>query len=329
MHRAFHGLRPFLGVGPSTAGDSVSKATTLINGLNNSTDELTDNFGGPYDARRSLRAPPTPLRPLTAPFHSRHAQDFSLLNQHITHLPPPQCKPPTPISTLLAFKQQHTRDSLQVPSDYLSQVLLPDIAEPPPPILSVPPPAVQPLPQDRAALTTSEKPQQRVVAHRTRNYVQKACVHCKSSHVACDSARPCQRCIRLGKGDSCIDAARKRRGRPNVSSRKRGIDEMSSDGSPNLDSTTSAATFDEIDRDIKRIRTMGMGPLYDPMQSAAYHMAQDDQNALSEVLAAEIGTQLYKLQADIQSGNDTLSMEAIEAIGALSMLLPETNGHFM
>ncbi|KAK9766809.1 hypothetical protein K7432_003830 [Basidiobolus ranarum] len=45
-------------------------------------------------------------------------------------------------------------------------------------------------------------------------YVQKACINCKSSHVACDTSRPCLRCIRNGKSSSCIDATRKRRGRP-------------------------------------------------------------------------------------------------------------------
>ncbi|KAI8899522.1 hypothetical protein BC833DRAFT_564012 [Globomyces pollinis-pini] len=44
--------------------------------------------------------------------------------------------------------------------------------------------------------------------------VNRACVNCKASHVACDVVRPCQRCIRLGKIDSCVDAVLKKRGRP-------------------------------------------------------------------------------------------------------------------
>ncbi|KAK9712489.1 hypothetical protein K7432_007109 [Basidiobolus ranarum] len=47
-------------------------------------------------------------------------------------------------------------------------------------------------------------------------YVQKACINCKFSHVACDTSRPCLRCIRNGKSASCIDAARKKRGRPSA-----------------------------------------------------------------------------------------------------------------
>ncbi|KAJ1961649.1 hypothetical protein H4R35_007426 [Dimargaris xerosporica] len=49
---------------------------------------------------------------------------------------------------------------------------------------------------------------------RTRLYVSKACINCRNSKVACENARPCQRCVRLNKADTCVDAASKRRGRP-------------------------------------------------------------------------------------------------------------------
>ena len=45
-------------------------------------------------------------------------------------------------------------------------------------------------------------------------YVNKACVHCKASHVACDAQRPCKRCIRRGTEATCVDAESKKRGRP-------------------------------------------------------------------------------------------------------------------
>ncbi|KAJ3264977.1 hypothetical protein HDU77_007066 [Chytriomyces hyalinus] len=45
-------------------------------------------------------------------------------------------------------------------------------------------------------------------------YAEKACSHCKNSHVACDAGRPCKRCIRLNRASSCTDAERKKRGRP-------------------------------------------------------------------------------------------------------------------
>ncbi|KAI9276630.1 hypothetical protein BC943DRAFT_364297 [Umbelopsis sp. AD052] len=47
-------------------------------------------------------------------------------------------------------------------------------------------------------------------------YVLKACKTCKAAHVACDVERPCQRCRRIGKEDSCEDAERKKRGRPSL-----------------------------------------------------------------------------------------------------------------
>ncbi|CAO3596532.1 unnamed protein product [Absidia cylindrospora] len=49
---------------------------------------------------------------------------------------------------------------------------------------------------------------------RAQIYVRKACVSCKQSHVACDVQRPCSRCVRLNKTESCVDAERKKRGRP-------------------------------------------------------------------------------------------------------------------
>ncbi|RKP00422.1 hypothetical protein CXG81DRAFT_19607 [Caulochytrium protostelioides] len=52
-----------------------------------------------------------------------------------------------------------------------------------------------------------------------RFYVQKACVHCKNAHVACDTQRPCQRCVRLGRSETCEDATRKKRGRPRIPDR--------------------------------------------------------------------------------------------------------------
>lgn len=38
-----------------------------------------------------------------------------------------------------------------------------------------------------------------------------ACLHCRSSHVACDNSRPCTKCVRSGKGSECTDTAPKKR----------------------------------------------------------------------------------------------------------------------
>jgi hypothetical protein len=40
-----------------------------------------------------------------------------------------------------------------------------------------------------------------------------SCQCCARQHLACDSQRPCNRCVNAGRGDSCKDGKRKRRGR--------------------------------------------------------------------------------------------------------------------
>ncbi|KAJ3361967.1 hypothetical protein GGF31_001992 [Allomyces arbusculus] len=37
-----------------------------------------------------------------------------------------------------------------------------------------------------------------------------SCVHCRASHVACPGLRPCARCVRLGRADTCVDYIPKR-----------------------------------------------------------------------------------------------------------------------
>ncbi|ORX58987.1 hypothetical protein DM01DRAFT_301594 [Hesseltinella vesiculosa] len=45
--------------------------------------------------------------------------------------------------------------------------------------------------------------------------VDKACNHCKRSHLRCDDMRPCRRCIATGK-TGCKDVQHKPRGRPKL-----------------------------------------------------------------------------------------------------------------
>lgn len=42
----------------------------------------------------------------------------------------------------------------------------------------------------------------------------KACGACRLAHTACDSKRPCSRCVSLGKPEHCTDVTMKKRGRP-------------------------------------------------------------------------------------------------------------------
>mmetsp|Transcript_4573 Transcript_4573/g.6737 ORF Transcript_4573/g.6737 Transcript_4573/m.6737 type:complete len:365 (+) Transcript_4573:38-1132(+) len=48
------------------------------------------------------------------------------------------------------------------------------------------------------------------------SYAKRACSHCKQAHAACDSGRPCKRCIMLGKEDTCRDVERKSRRKDNI-----------------------------------------------------------------------------------------------------------------
>lgn len=51
---------------------------------------------------------------------------------------------------------------------------------------------------------------------RTLAAVKNACVHCRTSKVACDEERPCRRCVNRGVSESCVDAPQRTRGRKRV-----------------------------------------------------------------------------------------------------------------
>ncbi|KAJ3158128.1 hypothetical protein HDU86_003080 [Geranomyces michiganensis] len=319
MHRAFYGLRPAWGIGRDyLGGDGMSKAAVLLGGMNNGpADDIVDPFLG-SDAQTvaapQLRIPattpgrltqaPTPFSttPKPLPPFPRRSIDYSSLGSSATpaaYRQPTQAHPPTPISTLLAFKRQVRSDAslgltspiavnpptsvitpLTPPQDECMDTLLGDdfdlarelealeetafaaqsigpvsdaffpeqqpaaddwMLSPKlePPIESAAIGITQLLPQTipgglatlhtPASTTTAPKlpPQPRAPVlsttkstsqhPRTKSYVHKACVSCKTSHVACDVTRPCQRCVRSGKADSCVDAERKKRGRPTTS----------------------------------------------------------------------------------------------------------------
>jgi len=46
-----------------------------------------------------------------------------------------------------------------------------------------------------------------------RSQVKNACVNCRKSCKKCDDSRPCQRCIKYGREDTCIDSVRRERKR--------------------------------------------------------------------------------------------------------------------
>lgn len=60
------------------------------------------------------------------------------------------------------------------------------------------------------AMTEAEGGQRRKKSRRVpAKKVSRACVHCRNAHITCDDSRPCQRCVKKGLSDSCVDAPRK------------------------------------------------------------------------------------------------------------------------
>jgi hypothetical protein len=52
-----------------------------------------------------------------------------------------------------------------------------------------------------------------VVATRKRKKYNEACAECRKAHKACSGTKPCERCIKLGIGDTCKTLERKKRGK--------------------------------------------------------------------------------------------------------------------
>ncbi|GAN06771.1 hypothetical protein MAM1_0135d06261 [Mucor ambiguus] len=61
----------------------------------------------------------------------------------------------------------------------------------------------------------------RVACKKGRN-VDKACNHCKRSHLRCDNVRPCRRCVATGKL-GCQDVKHKPRGRPRLQKKRNSV----------------------------------------------------------------------------------------------------------
>jgi hypothetical protein len=68
--------------------------------------------------------------------------------------------------------------------------------------------------QIRSANASGSSGSNQIVTKKGRN-VDKACNHCKRSHLRCDDMRPCRRCVATGK-TGCKDVQHKPRGRPKL-----------------------------------------------------------------------------------------------------------------
>ncbi|ORY94076.1 hypothetical protein BCR43DRAFT_551857 [Syncephalastrum racemosum] len=131
-----------------------------------------------------------------------------------------------PVQDYQGYASKAFIDMLQDPFQFYQQNSLPN----PPPSAAGP---ARPR-SHRARETRSES---------THIYVRKACVLCKASHVACDVQRPCTRCRRLNKEDACVDAERKKRGRPCGSTKKK-TDETSEEFRQDTSSLMAPHPFD-------------------------------------------------------------------------------------
>ncbi|KAK9319437.1 hypothetical protein V1517DRAFT_332577 [Lipomyces orientalis] len=123
----------------------------------------------------------------------------------------------------------------RVPSD-------PTLPPPPPPSSSSSSPPVasatstepsQPLARSTSVGGATRRPKPHVIA---------ACSNCKKAHLACDVGRPCQRCINLGKQDTCVDVRHKKRGRPRLRNDLPVVRNRSSSASTSA-STSPVTTF--------------------------------------------------------------------------------------
>lgn len=67
---------------------------------------------------------------------------------------------------------------------------------------------------DEYQIRSTNAPHHQIPTKKGRN-VDKACNHCKRSHLRCDDMRPCRRCVATGK-TGCKDVQHKPRGRPKL-----------------------------------------------------------------------------------------------------------------
>lgn len=77
-------------------------------------------------------------------------------------------------------------------------------------IYAFPPPG-QPFPIPQIAATTSVSVSPVTPARAKRKQVKMACTNCASACKRCDEARPCERCLKYGISDTCVDGQRKER----------------------------------------------------------------------------------------------------------------------
>ncbi|KAI9266648.1 hypothetical protein BDA99DRAFT_558702 [Phascolomyces articulosus] len=160
-----------------------------------------------------------------------------------------------------------------------------------------------------------------------RKQVKNACVNCQKACKKCDDGRPCQRCVKYGLQETCVNSVRKERKkgikRGPYKKRKQADGSSSTDGSTtsaqNVSGTTSlpGALYAQTSQASSAVRTNGV-LAYQPFQSGTYdafHAA-----AVSYQNSASMIPHAYMVPAmqQMYPTNPILSYQA-----AMNMLSPQ------
>ncbi len=164
-----------------------------------------------WDRRNSATSTGTSASSISSHSHSHSRSHNRSHSHHRTHKPP---SPTSPV-TLLPPQTAQTTQTTQTTSSTSTS-----------PVVSNKQHTTLPLHSQEAYISSQELARRRNKAH-----VASACSNCKRAHLACDGshhlysqhgpltllvARPCKRCVGLGKTGSCADVEHKRRGRPRL-----------------------------------------------------------------------------------------------------------------
>ncbi|KAH7108493.1 hypothetical protein BKA62DRAFT_682382 [Auriculariales sp. MPI-PUGE-AT-0066] len=64
--------------------------------------------------------------------------------------------------------------------------------------------------RQRKATDKGGRPRSSTADSSKKKKANRACIHCQKAHLTCDDSRPCQRCVRRGIADSCMEGLRKK-----------------------------------------------------------------------------------------------------------------------
>lgn len=110
-----------------------------------------------------------------------------------------------------------TPPSTTTPPTYL----IPSIPQPPEPSRRSSDPGL-PTPPTLATPAPIPSPSTTTLSTGRKKHVSAACSNCRAAHAACDTVRPCERCVRLGKQESCMTPVHRKRGRKSVKRQGKG-----------------------------------------------------------------------------------------------------------